>query len=83
MWPGDDVQLVGQQINNFPYKRQIVIMHFISMFTIAQNTFFVIFYGLATSFDFQKGSSSGKLYKNMNVNSTLSTLFTVYIYVLI
>ena len=49
------------------------------MFTIAHNTFFVIFYGLATSFDLQYGLSSGKLYKNMNVNSTLSKVFTVYI----
>lgn len=50
------------------------------MFTVAHNTFFVIVYGLATSFDLQYGSSSGKLYKNMNVvDSTLSTVFTVYI----
>jgi len=53
------------------------------MFSIAHNTFFVIVYGLATSFDLQCRSSSGKLYKNMNVNSTPSTVFTVYIYVLV
>jgi len=49
------------------------------MFTIAHNTFFVIVYGLASSFDLQYGPSSGKLYKNMNVNITLSKVFTVYI----
>jgi hypothetical protein len=54
------------------------------MFTIAHNIFFVIVYGLATIFDQQYGLSSGKLYNNMNVvNSTLSTLFAVYIYVLV
>ena len=83
VWPGDDVQLASQQINNFSYKQQIVIMYFISMFTIAHNTFFVIVYGLATSFNLQYGPSSGKLYKNLNVNSTLSTVFNVYVYVLV
>jgi len=53
------------------------------MFTIAHNTLFVIVCGLATSFDLQYPSSSGQLYKNMNESSTLSTVFTVYIYVLV
>jgi hypothetical protein len=53
------------------------------MFTIAHNTLFVIVYGLGTSFDLKYGSSSGQLYKNMNVNSIISAVFTVYIYVLV